>query len=99
MVKSTKIKIVVTGSILLVVGIAGLAFGTYTNVIVAPIIGALLTFAGFFMVVLGTRKEDEFGPAKPVVATAKAEVIKPATVVHEGYHGVLGGLQDIKHRA
>jgi len=65
--------------------------------VVAPIIGALLTFAGFFMVVVGTRKEEEFGSVKPVATDRKVEVTKkadmPATAVgaehHEGiYHGV-----------
>jgi hypothetical protein len=95
MKQENKKKLTVTGIMLIIAGIAGLALGNYI-LIGLPIMGALVAVAGFIMLVLG-RKEDEFGPAKPVEAARKVEVTKkaekPATLVgyrdHEGvFHGV-----------
>jgi hypothetical protein len=92
MTEGGKKKLAVTGGVTLVAGIAGLAFGTYSGIIVAPIIGALMTFVGFFMLVVGTRKEDDFGPAKNEAVAKKEEkpvTTKVVTEHHEGiYHGV-----------
>jgi|WetSurMetagenome_2_1015567.scaffolds.fasta_scaffold00114_23 hypothetical protein len=77
MTQGTKKTLIVIGGICLIFGIACLAFGN-SILIGAPIIGALTTFAGFIMLVLGTRKEDDLNPAKPVEAAKTVEVTKKA---------------------
>jgi|WetSurMetagenome_2_1015567.scaffolds.fasta_scaffold00114_22 hypothetical protein len=69
MTTGTKTTLKILGIIFAIAGISCFAFGSAIDLPAYPVFAALMTFAGFIMLVLGFKKEEEFGAANPSEAS------------------------------